>query len=88
MTITRLPAQRCECGKILDTHGGRSGTEPKPPTRGNESLSICNECGRLARFDADLRLVPVELDAMDDIDPMQKAEIKRIQAAIRARRKN
>lgn len=78
-TTTRIPISRCECGAESD-HVTGAGTEP---TAG--SLSICIECGRLARFGADLVLVLVELEAID-VDDLDRALLKRLQAIFRAGR--
>ena len=77
---TLVPLCTCACGATLDAASGRPGAEPSPG-----DLSICIECGNVSAFGPGLRLLPVDLEHLD-MDPMQKAQLRRVQAAIQARR--
>ena len=62
----------------VPAHQCACGAEPSPG-----DISICWHCGNIAAFGPDLRLVPVDLA---DVEPMERARIKRVQAEIIVRR--
>lgn len=80
-TTTRMPSAACQaCGKVNDAASGKRGITPKAG-----DVSVCIGCGQLNQFNADLALLPVDLDAVD-LEPADRALVLQLQQRIRAER--
>ena len=62
LSKTRTPVSICStCSLELDMASGKRGTSPK-----EGDVSICKGCGQLAKFDKDLKLIPIEIEDLGD----------------------
>lgn len=79
---TSIPAHTCRCGYTFEAASplpGHSepGAEPAPG-----ALTFCMRCGAAYQFGEQLELVAVDLDKVEDMDPRQRRELRRIQRLI------
>jgi len=77
---TEIPSFRCACGELLDaaTSAPNVGTSRDArPDPGD--LTVCFGCGRAYQFDAELRHVPLDVDALPEED---RANVRKIQASV------
>jgi hypothetical protein len=78
---TKHPTYRCRCGKQLWLTEGRTDLKPG-------SFTFCAGCGDLLRFGVGLRLARVDAAEIEQMDPVNRAWIRKVQEAIRRMRPN
>lgn len=83
MHSTELPKPTpCpSCGQELEASTHKSGhlVEPDP-----DDISICFTCGAVNQYNTDMTLRSCDLDALTEMPPIQKAEIRRLSARVKA----
>lgn len=83
-----VPAVKCPgCGKVNDmASASHAKGEHHVPKEGE--ASICIQCGTLSVYDKQLRLTPMTVEQLAERTDEERAEIAKIQWAIRMMRAN
>lgn len=78
-----VPPLHCLCGYVADQASPAPGTQtPRDAEASAGSLTLCIKCARIYEIVEGVGYVNRRLDELTSMDPVQRAAVRRAQAAI------